>query len=85
MHLPSDFTVRTLAPGEPVVMSHHTFVAQLKPVELLILPKGAKDDTPSFTWVLEDGEGGVYAAQITNTMLIEGLKRAEVILNDKNN
>lgn len=77
MHLLSDFEVVVLKPNEPMDFSKDPMMfGQLKPIKLFVLPNGAKDDTPSFGWLLVDSNGRKFIAQITKTMLSEGLARA---------
>lgn len=86
MHLPSDFEVVTLRPGEGVNLGLGEllkFGGHLRPTKLYVLPEGASNDTPSYVWHLVDGSGKVFYAQITHDMLHEGMNRATKILEKK--
>lgn len=81
MHLTADFEVITLPPDQPMIGPEDKKLIEVRPTKLFIHPKGAKDDTPSFTWYMETvNPDFIVVAQITKTMLLEGLSRAGVKL-----
>lgn len=72
MHLPEDFQVQVLKPGEKFGWD---YLMELRPTKLLIFPNGAKDNTASYAFLLEGSMGTKFIAQISNTMLVEALHR----------
>lgn len=68
------FEVIRMLPGEQLDGDGH--VGQMMPIRLFVLPNGAIDETPSYAWQIEDAFGGLWIVQITDNMLIEGLRVA---------
>lgn len=78
-HVRPEFEVVKLKPGEPVTVAQmHMYGGQLRPIRLLILPHGSVSDEPSYAWELVDEDGRVYVAQITDKMLREGFRVAQL-------
>jgi hypothetical protein len=54
---------------------------ELRPVRLLVFPNGAKDESPSYAWLMIDENGTSFIAQITDNMLREGLEKVGYLRN----
>lgn len=54
------------------------FVAELRPTRLYVLPDGTIDEKGSYIFWLEDMFGNVFLAQISDKMLRDGLRRADI-------
>ena len=72
-----NFDIITWDQGEQIDLRGYGTIKRLMPVELHIKPDGEKDDKPSYAYVLIDGIGNKYYAEISNRMLTTGLKKAK--------
>jgi hypothetical protein len=73
-----DFEVIELKEGEPIFADWKD--TPLRPTVLFVLPKGSKEDKPSYCWKMIDGYGRIYYAQITHKMLMDGMKVASKLM-----
>jgi len=53
----------------------------LRPIRLLIFPNGAKDESPSYAWLMIDENGTPFVAQISDNMLRAGLDQVGYLRN----
>lgn len=74
----SDFEVIKLEPGAQLVMTDPRFVMELRPTKMYVLPDGTLTGKPSYALVLEGPWGEIFVAQISDKMLREGMRRAQI-------
>lgn len=69
-----NFDVVVWEKGESMDFNH--CIGQLLPTELHIKPDGTLEDKPSFAFLLQDGDGRKWCAQLSERMLKAGLNKA---------
>lgn len=65
------FEVVQMEPFKQVDLRDKIVLAQLKPVKLYCLPNGIVDEKESYMWLMVDGNGHNFVAQISKKMLQE--------------
>lgn len=71
-----EFEVVLMEPNAQVDLRNRKVVAQIKPIKLFLLPNGTVDNKESMLWLMVDGLGQEFVAQISKKMLQEAMTKA---------